>query len=88
MRTKHRIEVFETDTMGFTKESWGDDTACFGKWHLANVCYFYWRLRHKNGRKLATSEGYTRHSTALRIARNVAKAGGFEIVDLTKKRKA
>lgn len=75
MRTKHRIEVFETDTMGFTKESWGD-------------CYFYWRLRHKNGRKLATSEGYTRHSTALRIARNVAKAGGFEIVDLTKKRKA
>ncbi len=83
MRTKHRIEVFEAHAIeiGYLADHGVEvSEERFKRWA--------WRIRHRNGNKLATSETYTRLSTARRIARNVAKAGGFEIVDLTKKRKA
>lgn len=33
---------------------------------------WFWRLRHSNGRKLATSESYKRRGSARRIAKRIA----------------
>lgn len=67
---KHRIEIFEGKPLR------GEDEEIFER-------YWYWRLIHINGHKLATSEAYTRRSTALRVAKRVADAGRFGLVDFT-----
>lgn len=43
-----------------------------GKW--------YWRLRHANGRVLATSESYSRKHRAWEVAARVALHGKFRMV--------
>ncbi len=42
---------------------------------------WYWRLRHRNGNILATSEGYTRRTTAARGAERLAQALRFVQVE-------
>lgn len=69
--SKHTVEVFATD------KRW------IGGARTLGVPMFFWRLRHKNGNKLATSEAYTRKATARRVALRVALAGRFGFEDLT-----
>jgi uncharacterized protein YegP (UPF0339 family) len=50
-----------------------------------DASFFWWRLKGRNGRILATSEGYGRGRDAARAARKVGAAINLKVVDRTKK---
>ncbi len=70
---KYRVEVFD---------GWGP-------WYSINGGQvrrhgFYWRVRHVNGNKLGTSEAYTRHASAMKVAKRLASAAGWKVEDKTR----
>jgi hypothetical protein len=40
---------------------------------------FYWRIRHRNGNILVSSQGYVRKATRDRIARALAESSGWDV---------
>jgi uncharacterized protein YegP (UPF0339 family) len=61
--------------------------AQFEYWHSNMDNLWYWRLRGKNGRIVAQSEGYARKSSALKTIETIQESAHGAIIEQVKEPK-